>query len=107
MDLCVPAEQKAKLKEGEKKDKYLDLTKELKKKLEHEIDGESNCNWCTWYNHLRIGTGTRGLGNKRTSGNYPNYSIVEIGQNTEKSPGDLRGLAVPQTPVRNHTLTLI
>ena len=24
----------------------------------------------------------------RTSGDHPNYSIVEIGQNTEKSPGD-------------------
>ena len=36
------------------------------------------------------GTGTRGLGNKRTSGDYPNGSINEIGQNTEESPGDLR-----------------
>ena len=27
--------------------------------------------------------------------------ILKIGQNTEKSPGDLRGLAVTQTPVRN------
>ena len=28
------------------------------------------------------------------------YSIIESGQNTEKSPGDLRGLAVTQTPVK-------
>ena len=27
------------------------------------------------------------------SGDHPNYSIVEIGQKTEKSPGDLRRLA--------------
>ena len=27
-------------------------------------------------------------------GDNPNYSIVEIGKNTEKSPGDLRRLAV-------------
>ena len=26
--------------------------------------------------------------------------IVEIGQNTEKSPGDLKGLTVTQTPVK-------
>ena len=39
------------------------------------------------------------------SGDHPNYSIVEIGQNTEKSPGDLRKLAVTQTLVRNHRLT--
>ena len=27
-----------------------------------------------------------------TSGNHPNYCIIEIGQNTEKSPGDLKTL---------------
>ena len=31
---------------------------------------------------------------------------VEIGQNTEKSPEDLRRLVVTQIPVRNHLLTL-
>ena len=29
---------------------------------------------------------------------HPNGSIIENGQNTEKSPGDLRRLAVTQTP---------
>ena len=47
-----------------------------------------------------IGSGTGRLGNKRTSGDHPNYSIVEIGQNTEKRPGDLRKLAVTQPPVK-------
>ena len=37
---------------------------------------------------------TGGLGGQRTSRDHPNYSIVEIGQNTEKSPGDLRRLPV-------------
>ena len=45
--------------------------------------------------------------NKRTSGNHPNYSIIKIVQNNEKSPGDLWRLAVTQTPVRNHRLTLV
>ena len=49
-----------------------------------------------------IGSMTEGLGNKGTSSNCPNYSIVTIGQNTEKNPGDLRRLEVTQTPVRNH-----
>ena len=31
-------------------------------------------------------------------GDHPNYSIVDNSQNTEKSPGDLRRLAVTQTP---------
>ena len=34
-------------------------------------------------------------------GDCLNYSIVEIGRNTKKSPVDLRGLAVTQTPVEN------
>ena len=43
----------------------------------------------------------RGLGNERMSGDHPNDSIVEIGQNIKKSPGDLR-LVVSQTPLENH-----
>ena len=42
--------------------------------------------------NLFLGTRTGGLGNKRMSGDHPNYSIIEIGQNTEKSPRDLRRL---------------
>ena len=39
--------------------------------------------------------GTGGLGSWRTSGDHHNNCIIE---NTEKSPGDLRRLAVTQTP---------
>ena len=49
----------------------------------------------------------KGLGNKRTSRDHPNYCIIEIGQNTEESPGDLRRFAVTQTPEKDHQLTLI
>ena len=54
----------------------------------------------------KIDKGTGGPGNKKMSRDYPNYSIVEIGQNAEKRLGDLRKLAVTQTPVRNNQLTL-
>ena len=37
---------------------------------------------------------------KRTGRNHQDYSIIKIGQNTEKSPGDLRKLAVAQIPVK-------
>ena len=47
MDLAVPAGHKVKLKESEKRDKFLDRTRELKKTMEHESDGDTNCNWCT------------------------------------------------------------
>ena len=51
--------------------------------------------------------GTWGLGNKRTSGNDPNYSFIKIGQNTEKCPEEMSRLVVTQTQVRNHQLTLV
>ena len=35
-----------------------------------------------------IGKKTRGLGNKRTNGDNPNYSMAEISQNTEKCTKD-------------------
>ena len=54
-----------------------------------------------------ITKGTGGVGNWRTDEDHPNHSIIENGQNTEKSPEDLRRLAVTQTPVKNHRLTLI
>ena len=48
-----------------------------------------------------LGTVTKGLGkrtwgleNKRISGDHQNYCIIQIGQNTEKSPGDLKRRAV-------------
>ena len=40
------------------------------------------------------------IGNKRTSGDHPDYSNIKIGQNTENSAGDLRRLAVTQTRER-------
>ena len=62
---------------------------------------DTDCDWCSWYSHQRIYKGTERLENKSTSGDHPNYSIIEIGQNTEKSPGDLKRLAVTQISVRN------
>ena len=107
MNFAVPVGHIVKLKEREKKDKYLDLARELKKTVEHERDGDKNRNWYSWHSLQRIYIRTGGHGNKRTSGEHPNDSIVEIGQNTGKSPGDLRRLAVNQTPVINQRRTLV
>ena len=73
------ADHRIKLKESEKKDKCQEPTRELKKTEEHESDGDRSCNWCSWYRNQRIYKRTEGHGNKRTSGDHPNYSIVEIG----------------------------
>ena len=48
--------------------------------------------------------GTGRFGNKQTSRDHLDYSIIKIGQNTEKGPGNLRTLAVTQTSVRYHHL---
>ena len=75
--------------------------------MEHEGDSKTNCNLCAWYSHQRIDKGAGRLGNKRTSEDYPDYSIIKIGQNTEKNPGDFRRLAVTQTPGEDHQLMLV
>ena len=73
--------------------------------MENEGDGDTNRNRCTWNKSPQdFGKGTRRLRNKRISSDHPDYTILKIGQNTGKSPGDLRRLAVPKTPVRNHQL---
>ena len=70
--------------------------------MEHEGDHYTILDWCFSYSHLNINKGTGGFGNKRTNRDHPNYYIFENGKNTEKSPGDLRRLAVTQTPVKDH-----
>ena len=85
MDFAVPADHRVKLKESEKKENYLDFARELKKTVEHENGGYTNCNWCSWYSHQRIGKRTVGHGNKRTNRDHPNYSIIKIAQNTEET----------------------
>ena len=107
VDFAVPADHRIKLKECEKKDKYLDLARELKKLWNMKVTIVP----------IAIGafdTITKGLlkrledlevgGRVET---IQNYYIIENGQNTEKSPGDLRRFAVTQTPVKDHQLTVM
>ena len=100
---AVPADHRVKLKEREKRDKYLNFARELKKL------------WNMWVTLTPIvigalGTITKGLVQRRWDleirGDHPNYSIFKICQNIEKSAGDLRWLAVTQTPGKNHQLTM-
>ena len=70
-------------------------------------DDCTNCDRCFWHNNKRIIKRPEWLGSWRTGRDYPNDSITENGQNTEKSPGDMRKLAVTQTPVKNHQLILM
>ena len=107
MDIAVPVDHRIKLKESEKKDKYLDLARELKKLWDMKVTIITIVVGAFWYSHLRITKRTVGLGNKKTSGDHPIFYIIVIGQNTEKSPGDLRRLAATQTPEKAHQLKLM
>ena len=74
MDFSIPVDHIINLKESVKRDRYLDLLRELKT-MEHEGDGDTKCNWCTWNNIQRI---------------------LKIDQNTENSPEYFKGLALTQ-----------
>ena len=93
VDFAIPADHKVKLKESEKKkkDKYLDLMRELKKLWDVKV----------MFIPIIIGALGTVTKNKRMSGDHLKYCIIEISQNTEKSPGDLRRLAVTQSPVKD------
>ena len=84
-----------KLKESKKRDKFVDLARQLKN-LENAGDDDNNLD-----DSLRTIPGgfVNVLGNKRTSDDYSDYFIIKIGQNTEKSPEDLRKLAFTQNTV--------
>ena len=105
VDFAVPADHRIKLKESEKKDKYLDLAREWKKKQQ------------LWNMKVTIipivigafGTVTKGLltglEDLKFGGlveTIQTNSIVSIGQNTSKSLGESRRLAVTQTREKDH-----
>ena len=46
VNFAVPADHSLKLKECEKKDKYIDIARELEKTMEHEGDNYTNCDGC-------------------------------------------------------------
>ena len=74
--------------------------------MDYKGEGVTNCNWDTRNNPQSLGKGTKEIENKRTTGNHQYFRIIKIGQNTEKSPGELKRFAVTQTPLRHHQLTL-
>ena len=79
MHFAVPVDHRMKIKENEKRDKYLDLAREFRKL------------WTMMVTVILIVTdtlrmGTEKVGNRMMNRGRPDYSIIEISQNTEKSP---------------------
>ena len=90
------------LKESEKKDKYLDLARELKKL------------WNMKVTIVPIVIGALGTITNRLLKGLEDLEVggrVETIQTTAllrtANPGDLRRLAIAQTPVENHQLTMM
>ena len=52
------------------------------------------CSWCVWNGPQRVGEGSERIKNQWKKQDHPDYYISEIGQNTEKSPGNLRRSAI-------------
>ena len=96
VDFAVPADHRVKVKETEKKDEYLDFARELKKPRNTKVTVIPIVIG-VFGSHQTIDSRTGGLEKKRTSEDHLNCSIIEIGQNTEKSPGDLKRVAVAIT----------
>ena len=74
--------------------------------MEHENDGDTNCNWCARYTKELL----QGLENLEITGRAETIQTTALLGSTRvstKSPGDFRRLAVTQIPVKNHQLTLV
>ena len=95
------ADHRINLKECEKKYKYLDLARELKKLWNMKVTIVPIVIGAFGTVTKGLLKGPEGFGSLWMSGDYSNDSIAEDGQNTEKCPGDKKRLAVTQTPVRD------
>ena len=107
VDFTVPADHRIKLKECEKKNKYHDLARELEKLWNMKVMivpiGVGAFDAVT--NGLLKGLEVFKIGGRVET--IQNDSIIENGHYTKKRPRNLKRLAVTQTPVKNHQLTLI
>ena len=72
MDFTFPANRIINSKEVEKRNKHLDPARELERTMAHESDGDAKY----------IGALGKGLGDKKTHGDHPNYNF-HISLNTQ------------------------
>ena len=105
VDFAVLVDHKVKIKENEKIDKYLDLTRELKKVAEHysDGDGDTNRSWCIWNGPRGAGKNKTGRTENQSKGPTRLYSIDNLLEYFEES----WRLTVAQTLVKYHQQTLM
>ena len=108
VDIAVPADHRVKLKENEKKKKKnLDLARELKKLRNINVTVIPIVIGAFGTVAKGLVQGLEDVEKRGRAETIQTTALFKIGQNTEKSPGGLKTLAVTQTPVSNHHLTLV
>ena len=95
------------MKKSEKRDENLHLFREQNKQWNMKVTMIPIVIVALGTANNELGHGLEDLEIRGRVETIQSYSIAEIGQNTEKSPGDLRRLAVTKTLVKNHHLTLV
>ena len=83
VNFVLPADQRIKLKDSEKRDKYVDLAREQKTLWNMKVTVISNVIDALSTVTKGLVHGPENLGKKSTSGDHPDYSI-KIDQNTER-----------------------
>ena len=100
-----------KINERKKIYKYLDVKKKkqicIKQIVEHEGDDDTNCNWYICNGNQRFGEKkTKRIVNQRKNRDYLDRRVFEIDINTEKSPANLKILAIALTPLNSQRFKL-
>ena len=95
------------MKKRKRRDKYLDLAKELKKLWNIRQTMMPFVVGALGIVPKGLEKKIGGIGNQRNNRGYSETALNRIGLNTEKSPGDLKRLAVTQTRGKDHQLKLV
>ena len=98
--LCYSCKPHSENQRKQKERQVLRSCQRTKKAMEYESDSDTNRYWYTRNNSQRLGKGIGRVSNQKTIGDHRDYGIVKTSPNTVKSPGDLRRLAVTQTPMK-------
>ena len=83
----VPLHHKWKIKENEKSDRFFDLARKPKKLWKMRVSVVPIMIDALGMHSKRLVRGTVSVRKRRKNRDHPNYSVVVIGKNTERSPG--------------------
>ena len=102
MDFAAPVDNRVKIKENKKRGNYVNLAWEIRKLWNMKVKVIAIVINALGVNlkHLERGLEELEIGRRIETS-------LKIGQNNENSPGDLRRLAITQSPVKKHHLTML